>query len=183
MMHLDESTRAELVREIAQTLAKTQRLAFASDFHAFAEGRQLTLAGVTFETFAKGPNTKRSDGDVVAHAIVMALVAAVNQGDIDDWFPDTGETGVRSIEYLPSMRQRLIEPKHLVLGTVDVTILCGEQPRMKRHLPQMQRNIAEGLGISLDQVHVKASSMDGQDEIARLEGIEARVLISLWQGL
>ena len=183
MMHLDEPTRAELVREIAQTLAKTQRLAFASDFHAFAEGRQLTLAGVTFETFAKGPNTRRSDGDVVAHAIVMALVAAVNQGDIDDWFPDTGETGVRSIEYLPSMRQRLIEPKHLVLGTVDVTILCGEQPRMKRHLPQMQRNIAEGLGISLDQVHVKASSMDGQDEIARLEGIEARVLISLWQGL
>ncbi len=183
MMHLDEPSRAELVREIALTLAKKQRLAFASDFHAFAERRPLTLAGVTFDTFPKGPNTRRSDGDVVAHAIVMALVAAVNQGDIDDWFPDTGETGVRSIEYLPSMRQRLIEPKHLVLGTVDVTILCGEQPRMKRHLPQMQRNIAEGLGISLDQVHVKASSMDGQDEIARLEGIEARVLISLWQGL
>lgn len=161
MMHLDEPSRAELVREIAQTLAKTQRLAFASDFHAFAEGRQLTLAGVTFETFAKGPNTRRSDGDVVAHAIVMTLAAAVNQGDIDDWFPDTGETGIRSIEYLPSMRQRLIEPEHLVLGTVDVTILGGEQPRMKRHLPQMQRNIAEGLGISLEQVHVKVSSMDG----------------------
>jgi 2-C-methyl-D-erythritol 2,4-cyclodiphosphate synthase len=183
MMHLDEPSRAELVREIALTLAKKQRLAFASDFHAFAEGRPLTLAGVTFDTFPKGPNTRRSDGDVVAHAIVMALAAAVNQGDIDDWFPDTGETGVQSIGYLPSMRQRLIEPEHLVLGTVDVTILCGEQPRMKRRLPQMQRNIAEGLGISLEQVHVKASSMDGQDEIARLEGIEARVLISLWQGL
>ena len=182
-MKLDESTRAKLVREIALTLAKKQRLAFASDFHAFAGGRQLTLAGVTFDTFAKGPNTRRSDGDVVAHAIVMALAAAVNQGDIDDWFPDTGETGVRSIEYLPSMRQRLLEPENLVLGTVDVTILCGERPRMKRHLPEMQRNIAEGLGIDLEQVHVKVSSMDGQDEIARLEGIEARVLISLWQGL
>jgi YgbB-like protein len=45
----------------------------ASDFHAFAEGRTLTLAGITFETFPKGPNTRRSDGDVVAHAIVMAL--------------------------------------------------------------------------------------------------------------
>jgi hypothetical protein len=54
MMHLDESSRAELVREIAQTLAKTQRLAFASDFHAFAEGRQLTLAGVTLIPFPKG---------------------------------------------------------------------------------------------------------------------------------
>ena len=183
MIQLDETTRSELVREIALTLAKKQRLAFASDFHAFAEGRQLTLAGVTFETFPKGPNTKRSDGDVVAHAIVMALAAAVNKGDIDDWFPDTGETGVRSIDYLPEMRRRLIEPGHLILSTVDVTILCGEQPRMKKHLPEMQRNIAEGLGVDSDQVHVKVSSMDGQDEIAKLEGIEARVVVSLWQGL
>src|SRR5216683_654914 len=97
MTCLDEATRTELVREIVLTLAKKQRLAFASDFHAFVEGRPLALAGVTFETFPKGPNTKRSDGDVVAHAIVMALAAAVNRGDIDDWFPDKGETGVRSI--------------------------------------------------------------------------------------
>jgi 2-C-methyl-D-erythritol 2,4-cyclodiphosphate synthase len=183
MTHLDEATRAALVREIALTLAKKQRLAFASDFHAFAEGRNLTLAGVTFDAFPKGPNTKRSDGDVVAHAIVMALAAAVNKGDIDDWFPDKGESGVRSIDYLPEMHRRLIEPNDLILSTVDVTILCGEQPRMKKRLPEMQHNIAEGLGVDLDQVHVKVSSMDGQDEVARLEGIEARVLVSLWEGL
>lgn len=183
MTDLDEAARAVLIRDIARVLATKQRLAFASDFHAFAEGRQLVLAGVSFEGFAKGPNTRRSDGDVVAHAIVMALAAAVNRGDIDDWFPDTGETGVRSMTYLPEMRTRLIEPEHLLLGTVDITILCGEQPRMKKRLPEMQRNIAEGLGIGLDQVHVKVSSMDGQDEIARLAGIEARVLLSLWEGL
>ena len=147
MTHLDEASRTALVREIALTLARKQRL--ASDFHAFAEGRTLTLAGVTFDAFPKGPNTKRSDGDVVAHAIVMALAAAVNKGDIDDWFPDKGEIGVRSIDYLP----------------------------------EMHHNIAEGLGIDRDQVHVKVSSMDGQDEVARLEGIEARVLVSLWEGL
>ena len=183
MTHLDDATRTELVREIALTLAKKQRLAFASDFHAFTEGRNLTLAGVTFDTFPKGPKTRRSDGDVVAHAIVMALAAAVNKGDIDDWFPDKGETGVRSMNYLPEMRRRLIVPDHLVLSTVDVTILCGEQPRMKKHLSEMQHNIADGLGIDLDQVHVKVSSMDGQDEVARLEGIEAHVLVSLWEGL
>lgn len=146
-MTLDETTRQELVREIIQILAKKQRLTFASDFHAFADGQQLTLAGVTFDNFAKGPNTKRSDGDVVSHAIVMALAAAVNQGDIDDWFPDIGETGVRSIDYLSSMHQRLIEPHHLTLGNIDVTILCGEQPRMKKYLVEMQHNIAEGLGV------------------------------------
>ncbi len=183
MTQFDDATRTELVREIALILAKKQRLAFASDFHAFADGRNLTLAGITFETFPKGPDTRRSDGDVVAHAIVMALAAAVNRGDIDDWFPDKGETNVRSIDYLSEMRRRLIVPDHLILSTIDVTILCGEQPRMKKRLPEMQQNIAEGLGIDLNQVHVKVSSMDGQDEVARLEGIEARVLVSLWEGL
>jgi len=71
----------------------------------------------------------------------------------------------------------------VVIGTIDVTTLCGEQPRMKKHLPEMQRNIATRLGISLEQVHVKVSSMDGNDEIARLEGIEARVIVSLWVDL
>lgn len=182
-MMIDDTTRSALIREVAQLLMQKQRLAFASDFHAFAEGRQLVLAGVPFESFPKGPDTRRSDGDVVAHAIVMALAACVNQGDIDDWFPDNGEVGMKSIDYLASLRQRLIEPEHLLIGTVDVTILCGEQPRMKKRLPEMRRNIADGLGLSLDQVHVKVSSMDGQDEIARLEGIEARVLVSLWAGL
>src|SRR5436305_5696152 len=97
MTHLDEATRRALVREIALPLAKKQRLAFASDFHAMASGRNLTLAGVPFDAFPKGPNTKRSDGDVVANAITMALAAAVNKGASDDWFPDKGETGVRSI--------------------------------------------------------------------------------------
>src|SRR5260370_2314094 len=160
MTCLDEATRTELVREIALTLAKKQRLAFASDFHAFAEGRHLTLAGVTFDTFPKGPNTKRSDGDVVAHAIVMALAAAVNKGDIDDWFPDQGEAGVRSIDYLSQIRHRLIEPDHLLIGIVDVTILCGEQPPMKNRLPEMQRNNADGLGIELHQDHVTVSTID-----------------------
>src|SRR5947209_1547511 len=109
MTMIDEHTKAELIREIATILAKKQSLAFASDFHALAEGRTLILAGVAFENFPKGPNTKRSDGDGVVHAIVMALAGATNTGDIDDWFPDQGETGVRSIAYLPTMRHRLIE--------------------------------------------------------------------------
>lgn len=183
MTTIDATTKAELIREIATTLAKKQRLAFASDFHAFADGRTLVLAGVPFENFPKGPNTKRSDGDVITHAIVMALAGATNTGDIDDWFPDKGERNVKSIDYLPDIHHRLIEAKQLTIGTIDITIISGEQPRMKKRIPEMQQNIANGLNISLDQVHVKVSSMDGQDEIAKLEGIEARVLVSLWEGL
>jgi len=167
---IDEQTKKELIREVADKLA-------------FAEGRTLVLAGVPFEEFPKGPNTLRTDGDVVAHAIVMALAGATNTGDIDDWFPNFDARGVKSIEYLPSMRKRLIEPRGLVIGQVDVTIVCGEQPRMKKRIPEMVKNIADGLGIDEERVHVKVTSMDGKDEIARLEGIEAHVLISLWEGL
>jgi 2-C-methyl-D-erythritol 2,4-cyclodiphosphate synthase len=184
MINIDGPTLAVLTQKIALTLAQKQRLAFASDFHAFTEGRQLTLAGVTFENFQRGPNTKRSDGDVVAHAIVMAIVAAANKGDIEDWFSSNDDvTGVKSIEYLSEIYNRLVEPEHLLIGTIDVTIICGDQPRMKKYIPEMQRNIVERLKTSIDQVHVKVSSMDGQDEIFRLEGIEAHVLVSLWEGL
>ena len=166
----DETTKSELVREITLTLARKQSLSFASDFHAF-KGRQFVLAGVPFEKFSKGPNTKRSDGDVVAHTIVMALAGATNTGDINDWFPDHRETNVKSIDFLPEIRTRLIEKEHLTLGTIDVTILCSKQPRMKKRVPDIQYNIAEGLGISPDQVHVNVSSMNGEVEIARLEGL------------
>lgn len=81
------------------------------------------------------------------------------------------------------MRTRLIELESLIIGTIDVTIIYGAQPRMKHHISEMQRNIAEGLGISLDQVHVKVSIMDGHDELAKLEGIEAREVVSLWEGV
>src|SRR5438045_6532865 len=138
MMMIDEYTKAELIREIATTLAKKQRLAFAADFHALAEGRTLILAGVAFENFPKGPNTRRSDGDVVAHAIVMALAGATNTGDIDDWFPDTGEMGVRTFDYLPEMRRRLMEARQLILVTIDVTILCGGHRQIDRRRPEMQ---------------------------------------------
>lgn len=183
MTNIDEKTKKALLQEILLILAQKQRLSFASDFHAFTEGKQLVLAGVPFEKFPKGPNTKRSDGDVVAHAIVMALAGATNTGDIDDWFPDKGEVGIRSIEYLPDIRKRLIEKERLILGVVDITILCGEQPRMKKRIPEMRRNVAEGLGVDIEQIQIKVTSMDGQDEIAKLEGIEARVLVSLWKDL
>lgn len=97
--------------------------------------------------------------------------------------PRSTRIGTRPIQDRDAGAALAIEPKRLLIGNVDVTVLCGEQPRMKKRVPDMQHNIAEGLGISIDQVHVKVSSMDGQDEIARLEGIEARVLLSLWEDL
>jgi 2-C-methyl-D-erythritol 2,4-cyclodiphosphate synthase len=169
-------------KEIAELVAR-QRLAFASDFHALSPGSPLILGGVTIP-FPKGFTTGRSDGDVVAHAIVMALAAATGTGDIDDWFPGPEREGerARSIDYLAEIYARLIAPRQILIHTIDVTIVCGEQPRLKQHLPDMQRNIAERLRIPLSRVQLKVSSKDGEDEIAQLKGIEAHVLVSLFLG-
>jgi 2-C-methyl-D-erythritol 2,4-cyclodiphosphate synthase len=166
------------MKEMAEFLAR-QRLAFASDFHALSPGFPLVLGGVEIP-FPKGFGTRRSDGDVIAHAIVMALAAATETGDIDDWFP--GGERARSIEYLAEMYTRLIAPRQILIHTIDITIVCGEQPRLKPHLPAMQHNIAERLRIPPSRVQVKVSSKDGEDEIAQLRGIEAHVLVSLFCG-
>ncbi|MEN8907979.1 MAG: 2-C-methyl-D-erythritol 2,4-cyclodiphosphate synthase [Clostridiales bacterium] len=182
-MNISELDKKNLVKEIAFTLSKKQKLSYAVDFHAFVEGRKLVLAGVEFDNFNKGPNTRRTDGDVVAHAIVMALSGATNTGDIDDWFPDKGKTGIRSMDYLPDIYERLIKEKDILIGNIDVTIICGEQPRMKKRVLEMRKNISNDLKVELEQVHVKVSSKDGKDEMAKLEGIEAHVIVSLWEGL
>jgi 2-C-methyl-D-erythritol 2,4-cyclodiphosphate synthase len=169
-----EMIRAELVEAVAQVLARRQRLALAADACTLVEGRQLVLAGVTVDEVSKGPEIQH--GDVVMRAIAMALLAATNRGEVDGWFPDAT---IASSEYLRILQDHLIKAEHLLLGTVDVTLLVagGELLNINSRLPEMQRNIAGGLEISADQVHVKMSAIGGPDRI------EARVLVSLWQGL
>jgi 2-C-methyl-D-erythritol 2,4-cyclodiphosphate synthase len=165
---------AALVREVARAVAKQQCLAFALDSRALTEGGRLVLAGVTFDEFPRGFDTRHGDGDVVARAVVMALLGATNKGEIDEWFPDIS---MRSIEYLPAIRSRLIEAENLVLGTVDVTILCGEGMPVRDHLVEMRSSIVAGLALSPEQVHVKVNNGGSQDSV------EARALVSLWQRL
>jgi len=165
---------ARFVREVARALARQQRLALVSDACVLGEGRQLVLAGVSLGESSKGADTLRDDGDVVARAVVMAVLAAANRGEIDDWFPDPH---AKSIEHLAAIRRQLIEPEHLLLGTVDITILCDPQLPLRSHFTEMRNNVADGLGIAAEQVHIKGSAISDQDRV------EARVLVSLWAGL
>ena len=92
--------------------------------------------------FEKGFRVKRSDGDPVSHAVVDALLAALNQGDISDWFSDEDTiTGARSIVYLDHLYRSLLQPTHIHIISIQVVILA-EQPKLKPFFPKMREEIA-----------------------------------------
>ena len=99
-----------------------------------------------------------SFADVLLHAISDALLGAAALGDIGRHFPDTDPRyeGADSMKLLAEVRH-LLEAKGYRIGNVDATIVA-QKPKMKDFIPQMNENIAQVLGVSLDDVNVKATT-------------------------
>src|SRR5712692_879411 len=110
IMEIDPKQIKQLVQQV---ISEQLRVGTGTDFHSLYEGYPLVLAGIPIP-FDKGFCVKRSDGDPVSHAVVDALLAALNQGDITDWFSDEDSvTGARSIEYLEHLYRSLLQPKRI----------------------------------------------------------------------
>ena len=152
------------------------RVGLGYDIHRLVPGRPLVIGGVEIP-FEKGFQAY-SDGDVVAHALVDALLGAVSPGeDIADRFPDTDPQNkdIRSILYLVRLRP-LLEEKVASVLNLDV-VIEADRPRLKPHFPQMRHNIAQALGISLAQVGIKGKTSDGLGMM--MEAIAARAIVLL----
>ena len=133
-------------KQISQVLAEQLRIGTGIDFHSLHKGCSLTLAGVHIP-FDKGFQAKRSDGDPVSHAIVDALLAALGEGDIADWFNDQdGTTDAQSINYLGELKQRLLILQEVTILNVQAIILA-EEPKLKPFFQQMKYNISKQLEI------------------------------------
>ena len=129
------------------------------DVHKLVEGRDLIVGGV------KIPHTLgllgHSDADVLLHAIMDALLGAAVLGDIGKHFPDTDPQykGISSIKLLEHVA-KLIEEKGYLVENIDATIIA-QKPKMRPHIEQMEKNIAEALHIDVSQVNVKATTEEG----------------------
>ena len=147
----------------------TIRIGIGYDVHGFAEGRALIVGGVTI------PHTRglagHSDADVLIHAIVDALLGAANLGDIGSHFPssDPRWKDAPSTAFLSYTRDLLVEQGWRV-DNIDAVIVA-ERPRMAPHILPMRVHLAETLGISQDQISVKATTTDGLGFTGREEGI------------
>lgn len=153
------------------------RIGTGYDVHQLAEGLPLWLGGVRIE-HTHGL-VGHSDADVLLHAICDALLGAAALGDIGKHFPDTDPQykGISSIKLLAHVGALLREHGYTV-GNIDSTV-AAQKPKLAPHIPQMRQNIADTLGISIDQVSVKATTTEHLGFEGRMEGISAQAIALL----
>ena len=132
------------------------RIGHGYDVHRLVPDRELILGGVKipYELGLLG----HSDADVLLHAVMDALLGAAGLRDIGYHFPDTDPTykGADSGKLLCRVGQ-MLEEKGYQISNIDVTMIA-QKPKLKEHIPQMERNIADCLGIDADRVNVKATT-------------------------
>lgn len=141
------------------------------DVHQFAEGRPLILGGVEI------PHTHglsgHSDADVLCHAIADSLLGCLGLPDIGHYFPphDASIEGISSLKILEKCRE-LIEERDAVIQNIDSTMIA-EAPKVLPHAEAMKQNIAHALGITAQQVGIKATTNEAMGFVGRHEGIAA----------
>jgi 2-C-methyl-D-erythritol 2,4-cyclodiphosphate synthase len=153
------------------------RTGIGYDLHRLAEGRKLMIGGVEV-AFDKG-SVGHSDGDVLSHALCDALLGAAGLGDLGTHFPDTDSKwkGVSSLVFLEHTR-KLLDERRLRISHMDAVVVC-EQPKIGPHFPAMRAALAKALGISPEQINLKAKTNEGTGEIGRGEAIAAYAIATL----
>jgi 2-C-methyl-D-erythritol 2,4-cyclodiphosphate synthase len=156
----------------------TIMIGFGYDIHRLAQGESLILGGVHFPDAPLG-TVAHSDGDVLLHAIMDALLGALALGDIGKHFPDTDPKykGASSIELLINVR-KLIEAKRVNIINIDSTIVL-ERLKLRDTIDTMCSNIASALGINPEQVSVKATTSEKIGFVGREEGVAAYAVCQL----
>lgn len=153
------------------------RVGMGYDVHRLTEGLDLILGGVKIP-YEKGL-LGHSDADVLIHAVMDALLGAAALGDIGRHFPDTDPMykGISSIRLLEHVG-RLLEEERYLVENIDATIIA-QRPKMLPHIESMRKNIAETLGISVDQVNIKATTEEGLGFTGTGEGISSQAVCLL----
>ncbi|MGX5820141.1 2-C-methyl-D-erythritol 2,4-cyclodiphosphate synthase [Chitinophaga lutea] len=153
------------------------RIGLGVDFHQLVEGRDFWLGGVLV------PHHKgalgHSDADVLLHAICDAMLGAASLGDIGLHFPDTDQQykNIDSKLLLARCRELIAEKGYSVVN-VDAS-LCLQAPKIKPYVPQMQETIAGLIGVTVEEVSIKATTTEKLGFVGREEGVVAYASVLL----
>jgi 2-C-methyl-D-erythritol 2,4-cyclodiphosphate synthase len=150
------------------------RVGTGLDAHALAEGRPLVLGGVEIES-ARGL-AGHSDGDVVAHALVDAVLGAAGLGDIGSLFPsgDAAWAGASSLDLLRRAYDQVLDAGYELVNADCV--LVGEEPRIAPYRDEMRRRLAQALGTEVNRIAVRATTTDRLGFTGRGEGLAAQAV-------
>lgn len=153
------------------------RIGYGIDFHQLVSGRDLFIGGI------KIPHDKgalgHSDADVLLHAICDALLGAACLGDIGVHFPDTSaEFKNIDSKILLGKTAELVRKEGYSIVNIDST-LCLEAPKIKPYVPQMRETIANVLGVSINDISIKATTTETMGFVGRKEGLVAHAVCLL----
>lgn len=155
------------------------RIGQGLDVHAFGPGNHVMLGGVPIP-HDQGLKA-HSDGDVVLHALMDAMLGALALGDIGKHFPDTDEkwAGADSTVLLAQVNW-MIEQQGYRLGNADITVVC-EKPKIGPHALAMREHIAGCLKTDVGNISVKATTSEKLGFTGRAEGVAVSVVVLLKQ--
>lgn len=153
------------------------RVGIGYDVHRLVAERRLVLGGIEVPS-AKGL-LGWSDGDVLVHAIIDALLGAAALGDIGTHFPpnDPAYEGISSIELLRRVGD-MVKSQGWRIGNIDATIVA-ESPRLSPFFEKMRDNIAQALALEKSYAGIKAKTNEGLGFIGQGEGIAAYAVASV----
>jgi 2-C-methyl-D-erythritol 2,4-cyclodiphosphate synthase len=150
------------------------RVGLGVDAHAFAEGVPLVLGGLELES-PRGL-AGHSDGDVIAHALIDAILGAAGLGDIGSLFPP-GEPEWEGASSLDLLRRASEEVREAGWELVNADcVLIGEEPRIAPVRDRMRERLAEAAGVGSELVNVRATTTDGLGFTGRREGLAAQAV-------
>ena len=147
------------------------RIGFGIDFHPLGEGKKLMIGGVHI------PHDKgaigHSDADVLLHAICDALLGALNLGDIGLHFPNT-DPAFKDIDskILLQKTYELVSSRNYRIVNIDSTV-CLEVPKIMKYAGEMRKAIGSILGVSPEDISIKATTTELMGFVGRGEGLIA----------
>lgn len=154
------------------------RIGFGYDVHQFTPDRKLWLGGIVV------PSDRgllgHSDADVLIHALCDAILGAANMRDIGYHFPDTKGNEYEGIDSKILLRRvmDMVRAQGYTFGNCDCTV-CAQAPKLNPHIPLMQQCLAEVMGVSPQDVSIKATTTEHLGFVGREEGIAAYAVVLL----
>ncbi len=153
------------------------RIGIGNDTHRLVSGRPLVIGGVNVphEFGAEG----HSDSDVLTHAVIDAVLGALAEGDIGVHFPDSdGRWKDANSFTMLAHAVRIAEERGFRAVNADTTVML-ERPKLREHIDQMRKNLAEALRLNITSMSVKAKTGEGLDAVGRGEAVSAQAVVLL----
>jgi len=153
------------------------RVGYGYDCHRLIKGDGIVLGGV--HILCSYTFKAHSDGDVVLHALIDALLGEMGQADIGEHFPNTQTEyqDISSMLLLRNVYEKLVKNNYYI-NNIDMTIIA-EAPNLVQYKPKIIKNIAQALSLSVNNVSVKAKTNEGLGALGHNEGIAVHCVVSI----